>query len=300
MDRRAWTGLLALSALWGSSYLFIKVALDDVSPAMVVFARTAVAAVVLVPFAMRRGALTGVREQLLPIAFLASFQITAPFLLISAGERDISSSLTGILVATAPIWAFVIAVRIDPSERVRGIGAAGVATGIAGVVLLLGVDAGGGTAALAGGLMVVLASLGYALGAFYVKRRLTELDPIGVVAAAMGVAALLSVPFVAAAPPTSGAGLDTFASLAALGVLGTGVAFVLFYTLIGSIGPGRASLVAYLAPAFAVFYGVVVLGEGFGVSTAVGLALIVGGSYVAAEGRLPWRRRSLTAAGGAT
>jgi len=287
MNRRAWIQLSALGALWGASYLFIKVALEDVSPAGVVFARTALAALVLLPFALRAGALAGVRERLWPITVLAFVQIAAPFLLIAVGEEHLSSSLTGILVATAPIFTFLLAIKLDQEERVHGSGLFGVFLGIAGVVLLLGVDAGGGTAALAGGLMVILASLGYALGAFYLKRQLGGVQPIGLVTAAMAVSALMVLPLAAISLPADAPGLAALGSLAALGFLGTGLAFVIFFTLIGRVGPGKASLVAYVAPGFAVLYGVLLLGEGFGPATFAGLLMILGGSWLAAGGDLP-------------
>lgn len=291
VTRRDWMQFGALSAMWGASYLFIKVALEDVSPGMVVFARTALAALVLVPFAARSEALAGLRGRLWPIIVLAFVQVAAPFMLISVGEEHISSSLAGILVATAPIFTFLLAIRLDQDERVHGVGLFGVLLGIAGVVLLLGVDAGGGTAALVGGLLVVLASLGYALGSFYLKRRFRDVRPIGIVTATMAASALMALPFAAATFPADAPSLDAVGSLAALGALGTGLSFVLFYTLIARVGPGKASLVAYVAPGFAVLYGVVLLDESFGLTTLAGLVMIVGGSWLAAEGRLPWQPR---------
>lgn len=294
MNRRDWIQFGVLASMWGASYLFIKVALEDVSPAMVVFARTALAALVLVPFALRSNALEGLDGRLWQIASLALVQVAGPFMLISAGEEHISSSLAGILVATAPIFTFLLAIRLDQDERVHGVGLVGVFVGIAGVVLLLGVDAGGGTAALVGGLLVVLASLGYALGSFYLKRRFKGAQPLGIVTATMAVSALMALPFAAATAPGAAPSLDAAGSLAALGVLGTGLSFVIFYTLIARVGPGKASLVAYVAPGFAVVYGVVLLGESFGPATLAGLVMIVGGSWLAAEGRLPWRGRART------
>ena len=291
VNRRDWVQLGVLAAMWGASYLFIKVALEDVSPAMVVFARTALAALVLVPFALRANALAGLRGRLWPVAVLAAVQVAAPFMLISVGEEHISSSLAGILVATAPIFTFLLAIRLDRDEQLHGVGLAGVLLGIAGVVLLLGVDAGGGTAALVGGMLVVLASLGYALGSFYLKRQFAGVRPLGIVTATMAASAAMVLPFAAATLPAQAPGVDAVGSLAALGVLGTGVSFVIFYTLIARVGPGKASLVAYVAPGFAVAYGVVLLGEGFGPATLAGLIMIVGGSWLAAEGRLPWQPR---------
>lgn len=292
MDRRDWIQFSVLASMWGASYLFIKVALEDVSPAVVVFARTALAALVLLPFALRSNALGGLRARLWQVTALAFVQVAAPFMLISTGEEHISSSLAGILVATAPIFTFLLAIRLDEDERVHGVGLVGVLVGIGGVVLLLGVDAGGGTAALVGGLLVVLASLGYALGSFYLKRRFKGVQPLGIVTATMAASALMALPFAAATAPAVAPSLDVVGSLAALGVLGTGLSFVIFYTLIARVGPGKASLVAYVAPGFAVVYGVVLLGENFGAVTLAGLVMIVGGSWLAAEGRLPWRPRA--------
>ena len=292
MTRRDWIRFSVLAAVWGASYLFIKVALeDDLAPAVIVFARTALAALVLLPFALGRGGLAAVRERPWPLVLLAAVQVAAPFMLISAGEQHLSSSLTGILVATAPIFTFLLAIRLDQEERARGVGVLGVFLGIAGVVVLLGVDAGGGTAALVGGLLVILASLGYALGSFLLKRRFADVEPISLVTATMGMSALMTLPLAALAFPSHGPSLEAVGSLAALGALGTGVAFVLFYGLLVDIGPGRASLVAYVAPGFAVIYGVALLDEGFGVVSLAGLVMIVAGSWLAAEGRLPWQPR---------
>jgi drug/metabolite transporter (DMT)-like permease len=290
VSRRHWllTGLLA--SFWGASYLFIKLGLRDLSPAMIVFARTALAALVLLGVAWRLGALRGVRSRLGSIAVLALIQVAGPFLLITAGERDISSSLAGILVASAPIFTALLAIWVDQQERSHGLSLVGVIAGMVGVTVLLGVDAGGGTAALLGGLMVVLAGFGYAVGGFYLKHRLSGLAPAGVGATAMAVSALVTLPFgIASAPDSLNAG--PAAAVAALGVLGTGISFWIFYTLISTVGPAKASIVAYIAPGFAVIYGVALLHESFTLGIAAGLALIVGGSWLAAEGRLPRRRR---------
>ncbi len=292
MSRRSAVQFAFVAAFWGASYLFIKVALEDVfSPPMIVFVRTALAALVLAPLAWRSGRVGALRSAAVPVAILALMQVVAPFMLISYGEDHISSSLAGILVSTAPIYAFLLAVVITPAERAKRIGAVGVAVGISGVVLLLGVDAGGGTAALVGGAMVALASLGYAAGAFLIKRRMADQSPIVLVTATMAVSAVVSLPFAATALPSQAPSLDAAASLLALGVLGTGIAFVFFYDLIAKLGPPKASLVAYVAPGFAVIYGVVLLGEDVSAATFAGLVLILLGSYLAAYERLPWQPR---------
>src|ERR687894_831320 len=260
MSRRSWVMFLSLAALWGASYLFIKVGLeDDLAPPFIVFARTALAALVLLPVAVHLGALAGVRERLAPLFVLGLVQVTGPFMLITIGEQEISSSLTGILVAGAPIFKFLLAFALEGEERATRLSLLGVALGIAGVALLLGVDAPGGTAAL-----------------------------VGAVATTCAASALMTLPVALFFVPDHVPSLAASGSLVVLGVGGTGIAFVLFYTLVGVVGPRTTSLVAYVAPGFSVVYGMTLLDERFTVATAAGLVLIVGGSWLAAEGRVPW------------
>ena len=286
---------MSLAALWGASYLFIKVALeDDLAPAFIVFARTALAALVLLPAAAHLGALAGVREHLGPLFVLGLIQVTGPFMLITIGEQEISSSLTGILVAGAPIFTFLLAFALEGEERATPLSLAGVALGIAGVALLLGLDAPGGAAALVGGLLVVLATTGYAVGAWFLKRRVPGVHPVGAVATTCAASALMTLPVALLSVPGHVPSLEASGSLVVLGVGGTGIAFVLFYTLVGLDGPRTTSLVAYVAPGFSVVYGVVLLDESFGITTLAGLVLIVGGSWLAANGGT---RRELAAGG---
>ncbi len=291
MSSRHWTLLILLASLWGASYLFIKIGLEDLTPAAVVFLRTLLAAAVLLPFAAYTKALGGLRENVKPIALLAAVQVAAPFLLISAGEQDISSSLAGILVASAPIFTALLAIKLDDAERVHGWNLVGVGIGIVGVGLLLGLDTGGGSGAVVGGIFVVVASLGYAIGGFILKKRLTGVPPVGISGLTMAFSAVMTLPFVAIDPPDAMPGAGSLAAVAALGILGTGVAFGLFYTMIAQVGPTKASLVAYIAPGFAVVYGVLLRDERFTLATAGGLLLIVGGSYLAAQGA-PWQRKT--------
>jgi drug/metabolite transporter (DMT)-like permease len=297
MDRRHWFLLLTLGAIWGASYLFIKIGLRDLSPSMVAFVRVALAALVLLPLAISQGALAGARSRIGSLALVGAIQVAAPFVLISAGEEEISSGLAGILVAAAPLFTALLAVWVDHEERSGGLRLVGIGVGLGGVALLLGVDLGGGGAELVGGLMVVLAALGYAIGGFLVKHRLTGIAPVGMSASVMVASALFLLPPAVLTAPGAAPGLGPAAAVAALGVLGTGVAFVIFYGLISSVGPARAFLVTYIAPGFAVVYGALLLSEEVTVATLAGLALILSGSWLAAEGRLPGRRRSATGDG---
>jgi drug/metabolite transporter (DMT)-like permease len=291
MERRAWLWLLALGAIWGASYLFIAIGLRDLSPGMVAFLRIALAAAVLVPVAAAQGALAGARRYAGWIVLVGAVQVAGPFILIAAGEEEISSSLAGILVAAAPLWTAVLAIWVDQEERSQGLRLLGVLIGFAGVGLLLGVDLGGGGAELLGGLAVVAAALGYAIGGFLVKHRLTGMVPVGMSGLVMAASALLLLPVALATPPDSFPSFGPIAAVVTLGVLGTGAAFVIFYWLISTVGPARTLIVTYVAPGFAIVYGSVFLSEEITVATIAGLALILAGSWLSAEGRLPGRRR---------
>jgi drug/metabolite transporter (DMT)-like permease len=284
MDRRAWALLLILGAIWGASYLFIKVGVRDLSPAMVAWARVILAALVLVPLARLRGGLPDLRGSLVMLGVLGAVQIAGPFLLIAAGEEEISSSLAGILVSSAPLFTALLAIWVDREERSTGLRGGGIAVGFAGVVLLLGVDLGGSGSQLLGGAAIVLAGLGYAIGGFIAKHRLAEAEPLSIAAAVMVASAVLLAPVGLATAPGSMPGLGPLTAVTALGVLGTGVAFAIFYSLIGLVGPARTFIVTYIAPGFAVFYGALFLDEPISAATIAGLALIVGGSWLAAGG----------------
>jgi drug/metabolite transporter (DMT)-like permease len=271
----------------GRRYLFIKIGVREMSPSMVVFLRVALGALVLVPFAWRRGALSGIGGAWPMLWLVALIQVAIPFLLIAEGEEEISSALAGILVASVPIFSALLAIFFDHEERSDGIRGVGVLLGIVGVVLLLGVDLEG--AALLGGLAVVLASLGYAVGGLLVKKRLRGIEPIAVAAIVLAVSAIATLPLAVITAPAEAPGIGPLAAVTALGVLGTGIAFAIFYGLIARVGPSKSFVVTYLAPGFAVVYGTLLLDETITTATVGGLALILGGSYLAAEGRFPWR-----------
>ncbi len=292
MNRRALLLVLAVAALWGGSYLLIKVSLDWLSPAGVAFARTAIAALVLLPVALRRGALAPLRSRLGPLVVLAVCQIAAPALLIARAEESIDSSLAGILVSSVPLFIALIALGVDADERSSGGRLLGVLVGFVGVAVLLGLDAGGGDGVLLGGAMVLLASVGYAISALLLKRRFGGVEPVGGLAGAMGIGALVLLPLALLDPTTAAPSAVPVLAVVVLGVVGSGIAFLLYYTLNAEIGPARASVVAYLAPGFSVLYGALLLDESVTVGTLAGLVLILLGSWLAANG-LPRRLAAL-------
>jgi drug/metabolite transporter (DMT)-like permease len=282
MERRAWALLLILGAIWGASYLFIKIGVRDLSPGMVAWLRVVLAALVLAPLAARQGGLAELRPRLPVLALVSVMQVCAPFVLIAAGEEEISSALAGILVASTPLFTALLAIWVDHEERSTGLRLVGIGLGFVGVMLLLGVDLGGSGSKLLGGAAVLLASLGYALAALLAKHRLRDVEPLSVAAGVMIAAAVLLAPVGLATAPASAPGVGPLAAVAALGLLGTGIAFAIFYALIASVGAARTYIVTYIAPAFAVLYGALLLGEAVGAATIAGLALIVGGSWLAA------------------
>lgn len=284
MDRRSASLLFTLAAIWGASYLLIKIGGRDLSPPMVAFGRIVFGALVLVPVAHRAGALRNLAGLWPVLVIVSACQVAAPFLLIALGEEEISSSLAGILVASAPIFTAILAVFFFPEERSQGAQLLGVVVGLAGLVLLLGLDVGDSTGELLGGLAVVLAGLGYAIGGLLAKQRLGSVKPIGIAALVLLVSVALSLPAALATLPPEAPGIGPVAAVVTLGVVGTGIAFAIFYELIATVGPARTFLVTYLAPVFAVAYGVVLLDESFTVVTLVGLLLILGGSWLAAGG----------------
>src|SRR5213076_3397353 len=170
MSRKGWLLFIAISVFWGIPYLFIKIAVRELDPTVVVFARVGIAAAVLLPLAVQRRALRQVRERWFAIAALACVQIVGPFLLISYGEQHIASSLTSLLIAADPLLVVLFALPFDPSERVSGLRLVGLFIGMGGVVALLGLDVGGDRQGLLGAGLVLLAAAGYAVAALLVKR----------------------------------------------------------------------------------------------------------------------------------
>lgn len=270
--------------MWGASYLLIKVSLEDLSPVAIVFVRTALAVLVLLPVAVWRRALQPVRRVIGWVALVGVVQVSAPFLLIAIGELHVSSLLTGILVSSTPIFTAMLALRFDADERSEGWRLVGLGGGTAGVVLLLGVDLSGAVGPFLGAMAVLLANVSYSIGALIVKHRLSGVPPVGLAASTMMVSTVLLLPAVPFALPEATPSSETIGAMLMLGVGGTGLAFFLVYTLIADVGPARTALVTYIAPGFAVLYGSVLLDEAITLTTMVGLALILGGSYLGAQG----------------
>jgi drug/metabolite transporter (DMT)-like permease len=292
VNRRIWMLMLGAAATWGASYMFIKIALEDLSEGALVWVRVALGALVLLPLAARAGALAPLRGRMGWLAGITLLQVVGPFLLIATGQNHVPSAMAGILVSSAPLFTALLAARFDTSERLRGWGGAGVLIGMAGVVVLFGLDLSATREALVGGVLILLAALGYAISALLVKARLGGVPAVGIVAGEMAIAAVVTLPLFVVGAPSALPGADTVLAMVALGAGGTGLAFLWYYTLLAELGPGRATLIAYLAPGFAVLYGALLLAEPITGATVAGLALILLGSWLGTSGRLPFTRRS--------
>jgi drug/metabolite transporter (DMT)-like permease len=229
---------------------------------------------------------------LLPLAFLAVVNNAIPFWLLGFAETRIDSGLTAVIQASAPIVTVVLAARIDPTQRVRGLRLAGVLVGFVGVALLVGVQRGG---AVAAALAVVGTATCYAISVLVAGRTLKGLPALQASIGQIGLAVPVMLPFALAQLPDASPGADAIAAVLALGALGTGVAYLLYFALIASAGASRTILVTYLVPAFALVYGAVLLDEPVTASALVGLALILGGTVLAtgvarARARRPLRQ----------
>jgi drug/metabolite transporter (DMT)-like permease len=296
MSARAWALFAAMSLIWGVPYLFIKIAVDDgVPPIVVAWARVLRGALVLLPFAARAGALRGLRERWRWVVAFAVSEIVIPFPLIGFGEVHVSSSLAAILIAALPLLMAVLTLRFEPGERITSARLAGLLCGLTGVVVLMGIEVAGRRDELIGALCILLATCGYAVGPLVVRLRLRDADPRGVSAAALAIAALILTPALAITPPHAWPGAGALASIAVLGVLCSALAFVLFFALIVEAGPTRATVITYVNPAVAVLLGVTLLDERLGAASIAGLALILAGSWTATGGRLPGARRRVAA-----
>ena len=277
-----------MSMVWGIPYLLIKVAVEDgVPPAFLAWSRVMLGAAVLLGLAWRAGTLATLRGRGRWLALFAVFEIVVPFPLIAAGERHVDSSVAAIIIATAPLIVALLALRFDSSERVSGRRLVGLLIGLGGVVALVGIDIAGRADELLGAAAILVAAAGYAAGPMVLNRKLTDADPRATMGASLAIAGALLTPLAIADPPAAAPPGEAIVALLVLGLVCTAAAFVIYSGLIAEIGPGRALVITYVAPVVAVALGVTVLGERPGAGAIAGLLLIIAGSWLSTDGRLP-------------
>ena len=283
MSLRLYIAFAALCLIWGVPYFFIKLALQDLSPACIAWTRITLAALVLVPIAWRRGALKPILQHKGAVCAFAFAELVIPFSMIAVGEQWVTSSLAGILIATVPLSVILIAPLFGVHERLGPRRIAGLFVGFSGVVTLLGLDLGQDPQLWIGVGALLIAVMGYAIGPLIVQKHLAGIDELGALSASLAVASLVLLPFAFATAPTQMPSALSLTSVVILGLVCTAVALLLFFYLIHNAGAARAALVAYVNPAVASVLGVVVLNEPFGAHTVIGLVMILFGSWLASS-----------------
>jgi drug/metabolite transporter (DMT)-like permease len=286
MSRRNLILFLLAGFLWGIPYLFIRVAVDPdngFSPAIVVFIRVFIGALILIPISIYDKSLFVAIKGWKYIAVYALFEMVIPWILIGTAEQSISSGLAGLLVASVPIFSTIIASIYGDKSVWHPRRLFGMAIGFLGVFLLVGIESFTGSSDPIAIFMMLGASVGYAYAVIYITRKMPGVSGVAINAIAMAMTALFYSPALFLLWPDHKISLSATYSVIALGIFSTGIAFAVFFTVMAEIGPTRASLVTYMNTAFAVVLGVLILSEPLTIGIIVGLPLVLIGSFLASR-----------------
>lgn len=277
---RGWALFALLSVLWGIPYLFIKIAVETMSPGMVVWVRVALGAAILLPIVLARGDIK--RLSMTDWSWIVVFafvEIALPFGALTYAEIRLSSSTTAILIAAVPIVAAVVGWRIGIDDRVTKSRALGLAIGVLGVVTLVGIDIRGDDWLSVGALGITI--VGYAFGPMIVATKLSRAPALTVITMALLINTVVYAPFAWVTRPTGPVPTEAWLSVVALGVFCTALAFIAFFALIAEAGPSRTTVITFIAPAVALALGVAILSEPITWGIVVGFPLVVLGSFLA-------------------
>src|SRR2546423_3295931 len=283
MSRRGLLLFAAMCVIWGIPYLLIRVAVGELSPATLVFFRTGIAALILLPVVLARGGLRPLRGRWIALLVFAAVEVAVPWLMLSSAEQHITSALAGLLICAVPLVGVIIATSLGNREHLGLASLSGLLLGLAGVALIVGLDlrASNATALVEIALVVV----GYALGPVILSRYLSGVPSVTVIGVALTLCALVYAPIAALQWPHAIPSLPVLGSLAVLAVLCTAVAFLLFFALIAEIGPVRATVITYVNPAVAAVLGVAILRESLTLGMGLGFVLVLAGSTLATRRR---------------
>jgi len=279
MTQRGLLLFALMSVIWGIPYLFIRVAVAEISPAALVLARTALAAAILLPFALVRVDLRPVLARWRWVAAFAAVEIAIPWVMLGSAEQHLSSSLTGLLIAGVPLVGTVFALATGGGDRLGRTGLVGLLIGLVGVAAIVGGDyATSDPTAL---LQIVVVVIGYAVGPAILARRLGGLPTVGVMAVSLALCAVVYVPIAASQWPQAMPSTNVIGAIVILAVVCTAAAFLVFAALIDEVGPVRATVITYVNPAVAAVLGVLVLHEVFTPPMGIGFVLVILGSTLA-------------------
>ena len=293
MTRRGLLLFAALGIAWGIPYLFIKIAVGELEPAMVVLARSGLAAVLLLPLALFRREVLAVLRHWKPMLAYTLVEIVVPWYFLSSAERELPSSTAGLLLAAVPLAGVAVAFFMGRPARLSGLNWVGILIGMLGVAGLVGLDVGGSD--LPSVLEMSVVVVGYAVGPAILSRWMPDLPGVGVVAVSLAGAALIYIPIVllTQSVPTAWPSTKVIVAIVVLAVVCSALAFLLLLGLIAEIGPVKATTITYVNPAVAIIAGVLVLGEAVTVWTIVGFALVLTGSWLVTR-----KRREVAASAG--
>ncbi len=273
--------LIALSALWGASFLFMRIAAPEFGPIVLVEVRVFIAALFLLPIFLLRANVSDLKSHWKKLAILGVLNSAAPFILLTFATLSITGGFAGILNATAPIWAAVIA-WVWLSDRLNLSRIIGLFIGFAGVLLLIwnkvSLAFDGTTVAILAG---ILGAVFYAIGGNYAKRYVSGLNPLAIATGSMFAAAIVLFPAAIYLWPSGPVSVRAWIAVIIMGVASTGVAYILYFRLIRNVGPAKAITVTYLIPAFAMFWGAIFIDEKVTPIMLVGCSIIFVGTALA-------------------
>lgn len=283
MTRKSWIHFGIVGFLWGIPYLLIKVAVADIPPPLIVAGRTFIGAAILIPIAMKKNTFKDAIKGIKYVAPYAVLEMVGPWILITNAEKEITSGLAGLLIATVPIFSTIFSsMRGDHTvwqpKRIFGL-----VVGFVGIVALVGIESITGSSNPKAIAMVILASIMYAYAVLMITTNLPGVDGIAINGVAMAITSLIYTPIAIAMWPTNHVSFNAIAALIALGIFSTAIAFMLFFIVIVEIGPARGSLTTYVNTAIAVVLGIIILGEPITLGIIVGLPMVVLGSFLASR-----------------
>jgi len=283
LSKTGWSRFAILGFIWGIPYLFLKVAVEEISPAVVVLGRVGIGALILLPIALHRRVLFIPRKYWPFVLLYTVTELIGPWYFITSAEQKITSGLAGLLIATTPIWAALLASIFGDKSVWHTSRLFGLIVGFIGVIAVVGIESLSGRQDIVAIGMVILAAMGYAYAINMITRRIPDVSGLGLNTWAMIITAIAFLPFAIATWPATTPSLEAMGSVVVLGVVCTAIAFVVFFKLVAEVGPPRASLITYLNTAVAVLLGVVILDEPFTLGIAIGLPLVLIGSYFASR-----------------